>query len=234
MLLKKYSTLIFITAVVSILINIYFFTKDKIAIRKISSPQDLGSYAISYKLISDLKSQGIQLNSMALELGLQDALANKSKYSYSELVQFEAQLKDLSAPFISAIAEKNRILAQEFFAQNKSRDGINETQSGLQYSIQSMGSGLSPKPTDLVKISYVVKYLDGKIFEDSRVHGDWVEIPVTNAPLGMQEALLKMKAGSHWTIYVPPTLAYGAVPRQGVPPNSVLIIDLSLKEITKK
>jgi hypothetical protein len=57
----------------------------------------------------------------------------------------------------------------------------------------------------------------------------------------MKEALMMMKAGSHWTLYVPAAQAYGEQPglrdsKHGykVGPNAALIIDVELEDVQHK
>jgi hypothetical protein len=48
---------------------------------------------------------------------------------------------------------------------------------------------------------------------------------------GWQEALLLMKPGAKWKLYVPPDLAYGPTPRPGIPPGSVLTFEVELVSV---
>jgi hypothetical protein len=45
---------------------------------------------------------------------------------------------------------------------------------------------------------------------------------------GWQEALVLMKPGAKWQLFVPPELAYGANPRPGIPSNSLLLFDVEV------
>jgi FKBP-type peptidyl-prolyl cis-trans isomerase len=48
---------------------------------------------------------------------------------------------------------------------------------------------------------------------------------------GWQEALVLMKPGAKWTLYVPPDLAYGANPRPGIPGNSLLTFEIEILSV---
>ena len=48
---------------------------------------------------------------------------------------------------------------------------------------------------------------------------------------GWQEALLAMKPGAKWQLFVSPELAYGANPPFGVPPGALVIYELELMQV---
>ena len=63
---------------------------------------------------------------------------------------------------------------------------------------------------------------------DSFKRGQPAKFPVTGVIPGWTEALLKMKAGSRWQLFIPPELAYGERGQSSIPPNSVLIFEIEL------
>ena len=48
---------------------------------------------------------------------------------------------------------------------------------------------------------------------------------------GWQEALVMMKPGAKWELFVPPELAYGASPRPGIPGDSLLKFDVEVLSV---
>ena len=82
--------------------------------------------------------------------------------------------------------------------------------------------------TDQVTVNYVGKLIDGTEFDSSYTRGTPATFGVSGVIKGWQEALVLMKPGAKWELYVPPELAYGANPRPGIPANSLLIFDVEL------
>ena len=77
-------------------------------------------------------------------------------------------------------------------------------------------------------MNYSGKLIDGTEFDSSYSRGTPATFGVSGVIKGWQEALVLMKPGAKWELYVPPELAYGANPRPGIPANSLLIFDVEL------
>ena len=127
----------------------------------------------------------------------------------------------------SAAATANQEAADRFLEENKSTDGINTTDSGLQYEVIAEGEGESPTADSKVKVKYKGTLIDGTVFDES---GDEaVEFGVGQVIKGWTEALQLMKVGAKWRLYIPPDLAYG---ERGsgdkIGPNSALIFEVEL------
>jgi FKBP-type peptidyl-prolyl cis-trans isomerase FklB len=129
-----------------------------------------------------------------------------------------------------AAAARNKAAAKEFLAQNAHEKGVITTPSGLQYKILSAADRKSApiSPTDKVTVDYRGKLLDGSEFDSSYARGVPATFPVNGVIKGWQEALVLMRPGAKWQLFVPPELAYGAAPRPKIPPNSLLIFDVNV------
>ena len=128
-----------------------------------------------------------------------------------------------------AEGEKNKKEGEKFLADNKTKDGIKVTDSGLQYEVLKEGTGPKPKATDKVKVDYTGKLLDGTVFDSSVERGKPATFGVNQVIPGWTEALQMMPVGSKWRIFIPSDLAYG--PRgagKDIGPNSTLIFDVEL------
>lgn len=122
--------------------------------------------------------------------------------------------------------------SKKFFEENKTKEGVVETASGLQYKIIEEGEGESPKATDQVMAHYQGKLLDGTEFDSSYERGEPLKIPVGGVIQGWQEALQLMKPGSKWELYIPSNLGYGqrgSGPKIG--PNEPLVFQIELIEV---
>jgi len=130
--------------------------------------------------------------------------------------------------------KRNVTAAQKFLADNGKLPGVVTTESGLQYKVVTPGSGVSPKPTDEVKVHYRGTLLNGSEFDSSYKRNEPAVFPVNGVIKGWQEALVLMKPGAKWKLFVPPALAYDMNPKPGIPPGSALVFDVELLAVTPK
>jgi len=129
----------------------------------------------------------------------------------------------------------NKVAGEKFLAENKAKEGVKTTASGLQYIVVKEGKGEKPTETSKVKVHYHGTLIDGTVFDSSVDRGEPAEFPVNGVIKGWTEVLQLMPVGSKFKVFVPQELAYGAFPRQGGPikPFSTLIFDVELLEIVK-
>jgi FKBP-type peptidyl-prolyl cis-trans isomerase FklB len=122
--------------------------------------------------------------------------------------------------------------AEAFLAENKGKEGIQTTESGLQYLEVKAGTGKTPGPSDTVRVHYRGTLIDGKEFDSSYRRGQPIEFPVNGVISGWTEALQLMKEGAEWKLFIHPNLAYGARGAGGViGPNAALIFDVELIKV---
>ena len=126
------------------------------------------------------------------------------------------------------LAAKNKAEGEAFLATNKNNPGVVTLPDGLQYKVITNGTGAMPDANDTVTVNYRGTLLDGTEFDSSYKHGQPAKFPVSGVIPGWTEALMKMKAGSKWQLFIPSELAYGERGRPGIPPNSVLIFEVEL------
>lgn len=142
-----------------------------------------------------------------------------------------------------AIAEKyadNKAAGEKFLAENKTKEGVVTTESGLQYKVITEGKGEIPADTCKVKVHYKGTLIDGTEFDSSysRKDKDGNPQPTTfranQVIKGWTEALTMMPVGSKWELYIPQELAYGARETGGqIKPFSTLIFEVELLSIEK-
>ena len=131
--------------------------------------------------------------------------------------------------------EQNAIESARFLQENKTREGITELPSGLQYKIVTEGSGPKPALTDRVSVHYHGTLIDGTIFDSSVDRGTPSSFTVNGVIAGWTEALQLMPVGSKWILYIPSELAYGSNARGDViEANMALVFEVELLEIVKK
>ena len=143
----------------------------------------------------------------------------------------QQQAQAFARAMFDAMSARNASAAKEFLARNGKEKGTFTTASGLQYRILANGDKKAPAigPTDNVTVDYRGKLLDGTEFDSSYLTGKPATFPVNGVIKGWQEALVLMKPGAKWQLFVPPELAYGPRSQAKIPPNSLLIFEVNLE-----
>jgi FKBP-type peptidyl-prolyl cis-trans isomerase FklB len=126
----------------------------------------------------------------------------------------------------------NRVAGEKFLEENKVKDGVKTTASGLQYKVLTMGTGEIPTITSKVNVDYEGKLIDGKVFDSSYERGQPTSFRVNQVIKGWTEALQLMPVGSEWELYIPYQLAYGENEAgKTIKPYSALIFKVKLHGI---
>jgi FKBP-type peptidyl-prolyl cis-trans isomerase FklB len=157
--------------------------------------------------------------------GIKEGLQGKQP-SAADQQQIQQYVRALG----EAAAARNKAAATDFLARNTHEKGVVTTPSGLQYKIISPADPKAApiSATDKVTVDYRGKLLDGTEFDSSYSRGVPATFPVNGVIKGWQEALVLMRPGAKWQLFVPPELAYGPAPRPKIPPNSLLIFDVTV------
>lgn len=131
--------------------------------------------------------------------------------------------------------EKNLATANEFLGDNAKKEGVETTDSGLQYKVLSRGedAGESPGEADVVRVHYEGRLLNGTVFDSSYARGEPVEFPLGRVIPGWIEGVQLMKEGDKFQFFIKPELAYGERGTPGGPigPNELLVFDVELLEV---
>jgi FKBP-type peptidyl-prolyl cis-trans isomerase len=189
--------------------------------------------------IMDMKENGAEFDKGAFLLALKEALDSiPSQLSDSALrVVDEKFKKDMGLKRREKrikLEEDNLKIANAFLEENKAKDGVKVTESGLQYVVLKEGTGPKPKLKDKVKVHYHGTLPDGTVFDSSVDRGAPATFAVEGVIAGWMEILQIMPVGSKYKIVVPPDLAYGRRgARPPIGPNAVLVFDIELLEIEK-
>ena len=181
--------------------------------------------------------QGIDLD--AFSVGLKAAAAGKQATLSEEdmarvLTQFKRQAEAKELITLKKQADENAKIGQAFLAENAKKPGIKTTKSGLQYQILQEGKGKSPSANTNVRVHYEGRLIDGTVFDSSIARNQPVVFRTTQVITGWTEGLQLMKEGAKYRFFIPAELAYGQIGSGDViEPNSTLIFDVELLEITK-
>jgi len=190
------------------------------------------SYAIGVNIGGNFKRQDVDVDFDQLLSGIKDAVAGAPKVTEAEvretLMQFQQEMMAKQQEKRRQLGEKNKAEGEKFLAENKTKPGIITLTNGLQYKVITEGTGETPKPDSVVEVNYRGTLIDGTEFDASRP-GQPLNRAVTGLIKGWQEALMRMKTGSKWELYVPSDLGYGEFGQGAkIGPNAALIFDMEL------
>jgi FKBP-type peptidyl-prolyl cis-trans isomerase FklB len=122
---------------------------------------------------------------------------------------------------------------EKFLEENKLREGVIVTESGLQYEVLKMGKGKKPAATDRVKVHYHGTLINGEVFDSSVDRGEPIVFGLNQVIAGWTEGVQLMPVGSKFKFYIPQNLGYGERAAGSIPPYSTLIFEVELLGIEK-
>lgn len=195
------------------------------------------SYIFGQQIGGDFKRQDLEVNIEILVQSIRDAYEGKEPEMAQEEVQavmteFNQKMQAKMQEQQSKVAEQNVEIGNKYLEENKKADGVQVTESGLQYKIIEEGNGKKPEASETVEVHYEGKLINGQIFDSSIQRGEPISFPVNGVILGWQEALQLMPVGSKWEITIPAELAYGANGAgQAIGPNETLVFYVELLNI---
>lgn len=201
------------------------------------------SYLLGFNAGANLSEMGFVVDEAMYLRGFREGLADPTNASLPEAT-IRATLEELNKHVAQKQKEKeekwmaeskqrgeiNKREGEAFLKENKKKEGVITTRSGLQYVVLRQGEGPKPRLRDTVKVIYSGRLLDGTEFANTEKYGKPVELPLSRMLDGWKEGLTLMPVGSKYRFYIPSELAYGAQGQPGSPiyPYAVLVFDIEL------
>ena len=178
----------------------------------------------------------LSINRRIMVQGFLDAVAKKS--DLMDLMQAQSYANDKMKELKERVIEKNygenRIANEQFMAENKTKEGVITTESGLQYKVITMGKGDKPTENSEVKVHYRGTTIDGTEFDSSYSRNEPTTFRVGQVIDGWKEGLQLMPVGSKFMFYIPQELAYGTREvSDEIKPYSALVFEVELLDIVK-
>ena len=198
------------------------------------------SYGIGISMGRNLAPAKDHMDMKAFQRGLDDAMNGREPALGDDEIQtamqaFGREVMRAQQEARAASGEKNKAEGEAYLAQNKTKEGVVTTESGLQYEVLESGDGPLPTKDDRVRINYKGTTIDGTVFDSSYDRGEPAEFQVGQLVPGFSEALQLMPVGSKYRVVIPSDLAYG---EQGagedIGANATLIFEIELLEIVGK
>ncbi|MBQ7142980.1 MAG: FKBP-type peptidyl-prolyl cis-trans isomerase [Bacteroidaceae bacterium] len=124
----------------------------------------------------------------------------------------------------------NKAAGEKYLAENKKKEGVKVTKSGLQYKVLVEGTGALPTDSSQIQVNYEGKLIDGTVFDSSyeRNMPYTVDMSRPHVIEGWIEALKMMPAGSKWEVTIPQELGYGSQNQGPIKPFSTLIFTIEV------
>ena len=213
---------------------------SKVGDAKLTVAIDSASYAVGISHGARLRSNlatfpGGEANVEAIIDGFAKSLRGDSTALVFDLEGAEMYFNQYIMGIQAKEFEDELAAGNAFLAENRSKEGVITTESGLQYKVIKEGDGPKPSPTDTAVVHYTGKLLDGTMFDSSVQHGQPAQFAVNRVISGWTEGLQIMPVGSKYIFWIPSDLAYGPQGAgQLIKPNSTLEFEVELLEIIKE
>jgi FKBP-type peptidyl-prolyl cis-trans isomerase FklB len=210
------------------------FAQGKVELK---TENDKVSYSIGLDIGSTFKKQKMEINLDLLMAGMKDATSGNKPLLTDEQVKetmtaYSKSMMEKQAADAKEASAKNAAAGEKFLAENKSKEGVKTTASGLQYKVMQEGKGASPKETDTVVVQYKGTLLNGTEFDSSYKRNEPATFPVNRVIKGWTEGLQLMKSGAKYQFFIPASLAYGERGAgQDIGPNETLIFEVELQSM---
>src|SRR6266487_5829430 len=196
---------------------------------QLKDQKDKISYSIGLNIGFNLSRQNVQINPDVVSAGIKDAIAGKPQLTTDQVKEVMATFEKDMEQKQKAAGDKNASEGAKFLEENKKKEGVKATVSGLQYKVIKDGTGAQPKATDTVTVNYRGTLINGTEFDSSYKRGQPATFPLNGVIKGWTEGVQLMKVGSKYQFFIPPNLAYGERSvGPDIAPNSMLIFEVEL------
>ena len=198
---------------------------------------DSVSYAFGYLNGQQMSQQGMDdLDPESFATGMQQAMTAEESDSaviprtqmMALLQRYQMQAQQRMQQDNQEAAKQNQAEGEKFLSENQQKEGVQTTESGLQYRVIEEGDGASPTAEDTVVVNYTGTLIDGTEFDS----GTEVEIPLNRVIPGWTEGIQLMEEGASYKFWIPGDLGYGPnAPGGPIGPNETLIFEVDLIEV---
>ncbi len=185
--------------------------------------------------LEEQEKMGLALEKDLIIRGFVDSVNGKSVIAKEEiqtiLSGLDATMKAKQQEKAKKDSEASLAEGQKFLDENAKKEGVQVTESGIQYLVINEGEGAKPKATDTVKVHYKGTFLNGEEFDSSYKRNEPATFPLNGVIAGWTEGVQLMSVGAKYKFTIPSDLAYGPMGNRGIPGNSVLEFEIELLEI---
>lgn len=203
---------------------------------------DSVSYLLGINFGSTIKGYDFgNINYAQLEKGIKDFVNAKGNYNDPSFVeQFKINPETMGEIINRYLGERhqytsllNKEAGEKFLSENKKKEGVVETESGLQYRILAAGNDVHASAVDTIWVRYEGKTLEGEVFDKVGEEDEPASFTLAGVIPGWTEGMQLVGEGGEIELYVPAELAYGERGMQAIKPNSTLIFDVKVVKVGK-
>lgn len=206
---------------------------------ELDTTQKQVTYIVGYNMAEQAKANGVEFVKDVMAVAIEDVQTGKEPRieqaeQQSIMMAFQEEQQQQREAEMQEAGKENLAESEAFLEENKEKEGVEVTESGLQYKVLESGEegAESPGPEDTVKVHYHGTLIDGTVFDSSVERGEPISIPVGGVIPGWIEALQLMSVGDKYELYIPAELAYGpSGSGEKIGPNEALIFQVELLEI---
>ena len=193
------------------------------------------AYMLIAREVQSLTGEEVDLNNVdqsVLKRGIYDVLENDT--TLLTMPEMNTSYRGYLENNNLKVGERNLEKGKSFLESNKANEGVQVTDSGLQYQLIEEGSGEALTADDVVLVDLTGTSIHGEEFINTADQGQPLPVDLgatANAGglsiPGLVEALQLVPAGSKLKVFIPSNLAFGdqrLSPEVG--PNSTIIFDI--------
>lgn len=202
---------------------------------KLESHEEKVSYGFGLQFGQQLSQrnnfEGLSLE--ALYKGIADAYQGQQPaLEEADLNEAYTKVQEKITAATEKQAEQMKGLGETYLAENRKREGVQVTESGIQYEVLTAAEGSKPTAEQTVRVHYHGTHIDGQVFDSSVKRGEPAEFGLNQVIPGWTEILQLMAVGSKWRVTIPHQLAYGEAGSPPVIPGcAVLVFEIELLDI---
>lgn len=227
---------------IALILSLGFFAAcDSGKTADLKTNEDSIAYVIGANIGTNLKQNfdrdSLKFSTEALVQGFKDALMGLDSTIFTTeqkadiMNKFQKDMQQKQMEKMTQAAQPNKEAGAKWLEENKKKEGVVVTSTGLQYKVVKEGKGAKPTANDNVTVNYEGKLISGEIFDSSFERKQPTTFQLTNVIPGFQEGIMLMKEGATYELYMPSELGYGDQGSQGIPGGSVLIFKVELIKV---
>jgi FKBP-type peptidyl-prolyl cis-trans isomerase FkpA len=195
----------------------------------------IGKYMSGH--IKEQEELGFAVDRAMVIKGFSDGLGEEMQLTEEEmqtvLQNLDKKLNDKRLEQAETLAAKSIAEGKKFLEDNKAKQGVTTTESGLQYEVLEAGNGEKPVAEDTVEVHYRGTLVDGTEFDSSYARGETAKFPLNRVIPGWTEGVQLMPVGAKYKFVIPSELAYGERDTGTIPANSTLVFEVELVSVEK-
>lgn len=201
--------------------------------------KDTVSYLLGINFGSFLKNYSFgDLNYSQIVKGMKDFLAAKGNPQDSNFVkQFKINPEIMQVAvnmYLTKMQDYTKAVNVEkeakYLAANLKKEGVQETESGLQYQILESGEG-KISVNDTLFVHYKGTLPDGSVFDEVKPEAPAVQFNLNRVVEGWKEGMQLVGNGGKIILVLPSKLGYGENGTRGIEPNTPLTFEVTVDSV---